>query len=74
MIPSVSARLLLGVALLLPSYALCASQNASPITAHVEIPEKVLAAHLLSSPAAKKTGWIYETMLERSGHAENHGR
>ena len=53
MISPVSARLVMGLFLLIPSYALCSAQSESSSAAPREIPEKVMAANLLSSPAAK---------------------
>jgi TonB family protein len=54
MLSRTSVRLLVGLGLLLPSYALCAPQNDGTIAAPLEIQERVLAAHLLSNPAAKE--------------------
>ena len=53
MISPLPARVLMGLMLLLPSYIFCAPQSESIIAAPPEIPEKVMAAHLLSSPAAR---------------------
>jgi hypothetical protein len=65
MLPPVPARLLIGLVLLLPSDALCAPQSESAGAAPREIPEKVMAAHLLSSPAAK----LPEGFLKRCSNA-----
>ena len=65
MISPFPARVLRGLVLLLPSYALCAAQSESNVAAHPEIPEKVMAAHLLSSPAAK----LPEGFLKRCSNA-----
>ena len=51
--------------LLLPSYALCAAQSESKVTVPPEIPEKMMAARLLSSPAAK----LPEGFLKRCSNA-----
>jgi hypothetical protein len=65
MISPFPARVLRGLVLLLPSYGLCAAQSESNVAAPTEIPEKVMAAHLLSSPAAK----LPEGFLKRCSNA-----
>jgi hypothetical protein len=64
MISPFPARVLRGLVLLLPS-ALCAAQNEATVAAPPEIPEKVMAAHLLSSPAGK----LPEGFLKRCSNA-----
>jgi hypothetical protein len=65
MISPFPARVLGGLVLLLPSYALSAAQSESKVAVPPEIPEKVMAAHLLSSPAAK----LPEGFLKRCSNA-----
>ena len=65
MISPFPARVLRGLVLLLPSYAFCAAQSESNVAAPPEIPEKVMAAHLLSSPGAK----LPEGFLKRCSNA-----
>jgi hypothetical protein len=65
MISSFPARVLRALVLLLPPCVLCAAQSESNVAALPEIPEKVMAAHLLSSPAAK----LPEGFLKRCSNA-----
>jgi hypothetical protein len=55
----------MGLVLLMPCYAFCAPQGESPGAEPYQIHEKVMAAHLLSSPAAK----LPEGFLKRCSNA-----